>query len=191
MPSSSPITSTASPTWSGPSTAPTCGCMINPAFARGRHPGRGEGERRRYGSPLIRAGARGRLGFSPPWESRFAWAGRPVSPAVAPCRLDASTELPQGASVRVASSPIQPNRPARPRTLLRDPEQLPPDRLWPGYLHHGPIRRAGEPRRRGGRRPGGRWDTGDVDTCDRRTAATARRPRWRPAPSCSTSAMWR
>ena len=29
-PSSSPTTSTASPTWSGPSTAPTCGCTIDP-----------------------------------------------------------------------------------------------------------------------------------------------------------------
>jgi hypothetical protein len=37
-------------------------------------------------------GRRGKLNVSSPWESRFAWAGRPCRPDVAPCRFDASTE---------------------------------------------------------------------------------------------------
>jgi hypothetical protein len=41
---------------------------------------------------------RGTMATVPPWESRLAWAGRKAWPAVAPCRLDASTERHRGES---------------------------------------------------------------------------------------------
>ena len=176
-PSSSPTTSTASPTGSGPNTASDLRLHDQPGpVTRGGHPAaptRSTPSTWADGTALTRWIDRDGGGIRPTEAPPRLTAGVPTPLGrVASLGLDGrhrllspragSTPRPSYRKELQCASPVQPilpfDRPVGPRAVLRDSEQLPPHRLRSGHLHRGPGRWAVVPRRRGAASCG--WPTG-------------------------------